>query len=125
MFGKRLKQARELRGMTQEELVSATGLRDRTGLSAIENGKRDIGVTELPTFAAALKIPISFFFAGEIRTADDQEAALLEWFRTLSKDRKDRVFEYVQDQANRELLIIGERRDPKRSSPDKGRREDD
>lgn len=112
--------------MTQDEVVAATKLRDRTGLSAIENGKRDIGVTELPVFARVLKVPIAYFFEGDLSTANDQEAALLEWYRVLSDDRKKRVFEFIEDQAKRDdPLVIGERRDPKRSTPDKGRRDED
>lgn len=54
-FGERIRYYREARGMSQKELAATVG-RSHPMLSAIENGKRQIHVDELVTFARALAV---------------------------------------------------------------------
>lgn len=62
-FGCRLKQNRELKGLTQESLAEKAGL-DRTYLSDIERGTRNPGIRNVITIIGALGIPPSDFFGG-------------------------------------------------------------
>lgn len=103
-LGKRLKQARESRGITQDELVERMGYKDRTAISEYENGKRRIYAHELPNLAEALETPIISLFGDSLSVDDDQEAYLLEWFRRIPDDRKQRAFTVLEQVKP---LIIG------------------
>jgi transcriptional regulator with XRE-family HTH domain len=126
VFGARLKATREQKGMTQEELIAKLGKKDATAISEYENGKRRLAAFELPDYARALEVPIVSLFMDALEAETDKEAALLEWFRMLPDDRQQRVFEFTEDQAARlPSRMIGDQRDPKRSTPSKGRRTGD
>jgi transcriptional regulator with XRE-family HTH domain len=56
MFGCRLRQLRASRGMSQEELGALAGL-DRTYISGVERGLRNLGLINLYKIAQALGIP--------------------------------------------------------------------
>ena len=55
--GERLRHERAVWGWTQDDLASATGM-DRTKITRIEIGERDVKADELAAFAAALQIPM-------------------------------------------------------------------
>jgi transcriptional regulator with XRE-family HTH domain len=103
-FGERLKQARESRNLTQEEVVERFGRKDATAISEYENGKRRLAAFELADYAAAIGVPITYFFE-EVIPEDELEFAVIEWFRTLPDETaKRRVFQFIQDTAP---FIIG------------------
>ncbi|WP_414727864.1 helix-turn-helix domain-containing protein [Zhongshania aliphaticivorans] len=56
MFGCRLRQLRASRGMSQEELGALAGL-DRTYISGVERGLRNLGLINLYKIAQALEVP--------------------------------------------------------------------
>lgn len=124
ILGGRIKEARLRAKLTQDELAEKWGKQQRA-ISEYESGKRQFGAAELLDLSEILDIPATFLFAGELRTANDQEAALIEWYRQLDDKAKDRVFKYLQFEAQQAPLVIGEQRDPARSTPDKGRRDSD
>jgi transcriptional regulator with XRE-family HTH domain len=64
-MGQRIREAREGLGLTQEELGTLIG-RNRETISHYEIGNRAIAVTELPTLAQALKVPVGYFFGDEV-----------------------------------------------------------
>ena len=57
----RVAEARELAGLTQEQVSAATGL-GRTVIAKIEAGSRKLGATELVVLAEALDRPVDWFF---------------------------------------------------------------
>ncbi len=58
-FGERLRDLRRERGISQEELADRAGL-DRTYVSGIERGKRNVGLVNIVRLARALSVsPIS------------------------------------------------------------------
>jgi repressor LexA len=81
-LGVRIKRAREQRGLSQEDFAQLIK-RDQRAVSEYENGKRRISVTELPTFARVLNVPLLFFFEGELELTD-LDRLLLEEFHRLS-----------------------------------------
>lgn len=99
--------------MTQDDLVERLGgKRYPSDISEYEHGKRRLAVVDLPDFARALDVPITYFFE-EVLPEDELETALLEWFRMLPSERaKRRVFTYMQQTAH--LIIGGE---PESSAP--------
>lgn len=60
-FGARLRELREARGMTQEDLADAAGLA-RPVIGYIERAERDFGVSHLFDLANALGVPVSDLF---------------------------------------------------------------
>ena len=57
-FGKRLRHLREVRRMSQEDLAHEAEL-DRTYVSSVERGKRNISIENVARLAKALGIPPS------------------------------------------------------------------
>lgn len=64
IFGKALKKKRLLAGLSQEELADQCDL-DRTYISSIERGKRNLSLRNIYRLASALDIEVSDFFKEE------------------------------------------------------------
>jgi transcriptional regulator with XRE-family HTH domain len=95
VLGERIRLARERQGISQEELADFIE-KDQRAVSDYELGKRRIAVTDLPGLAHALRVPILYFFEGELDTKD-MERALLEEFQQLSTlESKQAVVEVVR-----------------------------
>lgn len=62
-FGARLHELRKARDMTQEELSFAAGL-DRSYLSAVEGGKKNLSLVNIHRIARALGVATSELFNG-------------------------------------------------------------
>ena len=62
IFGRGLRQFRQERGYSQEELAFRTGLH-RTYISSAERGERNVSLVNLERLATALGIAIGDFFA--------------------------------------------------------------
>ncbi|WP_296131175.1 helix-turn-helix transcriptional regulator [uncultured Corynebacterium sp.] len=60
-FGSRLRELRAERDVSQEQLAHTTGL-DRTYISGIERGKRNVSLENIVKIADALDVPVSLFF---------------------------------------------------------------
>jgi transcriptional regulator with XRE-family HTH domain len=65
-FGKRLRSIRSERGLSQEELGSMAGL-DRTYISGIERGVRNVGLINIFRIAAALEISVQDLFRSSAK----------------------------------------------------------
>ena len=63
-FGKRLRELRRAKGISQEALAYEAGL-DRTYISSIERGKRNVSLENIARLAQALGVKIRTFFADE------------------------------------------------------------
>jgi transcriptional regulator with XRE-family HTH domain len=57
-FGKRVRERREAKGLSQEAFAAAAGL-DRTYISGIERGKRNLSLRNIEIIARALGTSIS------------------------------------------------------------------
>lgn len=79
-LGKRLKEAREYVGITQEEAANHLNVR-RSAISEMEAGKRGVGALEMKSLAALYERPTSWF-TGEIEQHVPEDVAFLA--RTVS-----------------------------------------
>ena len=61
--GKRLRRRRRLLGMTQQDLAGMVGVRFQQ-IQKYETGTNRISASRLWDIAAALDVPVSFFFEG-------------------------------------------------------------
>jgi transcriptional regulator with XRE-family HTH domain len=95
ILGARIRQARESRGLSQEELASLVS-RDQRAISEYENGKRKLAAADIPTFAEVLDVPILYFFEAEMNL-EDMDRAMLSEFRELpTSEAKKAAIEVVQ-----------------------------
>jgi transcriptional regulator with XRE-family HTH domain len=60
-FGKNLRRLREKRGVSQEALANDAGL-DRTYVSSVERGRRNVSLENIGRLAKALNINITELF---------------------------------------------------------------
>lgn len=63
-FGQRVRELRARSGMSQELLAYRAGL-DRTYISGVERGERNISIVNMEKIAAALQVSIGYLFSGE------------------------------------------------------------
>ena len=59
--GKRVKELRNKLGISQEEFADLAGL-DRTYITSVECGKRNISIVNIEKLAKALKVSLAEFF---------------------------------------------------------------
>lgn len=62
-FGDRVRTLRRSRGLSQEALADLAGL-DRTYISGIERGKRNVSLRNIDLIARALKVRVRDLFKG-------------------------------------------------------------
>ena len=62
--GKRVKELRNNLGLSQEELANIVEL-DRTYITSVERGKRNISIVNIEKLANALNVTLSVFFEFE------------------------------------------------------------
>ena len=68
-FGKRVRQLRQAKGLSQEDLAGLCQL-DRTYISSLERGKRNVSLRNIAVIVNSLNISLSQFFEGI--TGDDE-----------------------------------------------------
>ena len=95
VLGRRIREAREQLGMSQEDLAMKIG-RDQRAVSEYENGKRRISVTELPTFAQVLQVPVMYFFEGDNVMDDFDMRVLAEFHRLLEPEDKSLAIDLLR-----------------------------
>lgn len=61
LVGKRVKELRNKLGVSQEELADLAGL-DRTYITSVESGRRNISIVNIEKLANALKVTVKEFF---------------------------------------------------------------
>ncbi|MEK0316119.1 helix-turn-helix domain-containing protein [Cohnella sp. 56] len=63
-FGSKIRELRARCGMSQEMLANRAGL-DRTYISGVERGQRNISIDNIQRIAAALRVSMAYLFSGE------------------------------------------------------------
>src|SRR4051812_23018001 len=84
LLGKRIKDARTRKGLSQAQLGKAIG-KDQRAVFEYEVGERRISVTDLPNLASALDVNILYFFQETV-SQNDLDQSLLAAFHKLSSD---------------------------------------
>jgi transcriptional regulator with XRE-family HTH domain len=65
VFAKRLRQIRQIRGLSQEQLADLVGLH-RTYVGSVERGERNVSIDNMDRFAQALEIDLTELLTEEI-----------------------------------------------------------
>ena len=87
---KRIRQRRELLGMSQDELSRKLGYKSRSSINKIEKGENDIPQSKIVAFAEALDTTPEYLMGWNDRAnvASKEETKLLEGFNSLTKEGK-------------------------------------
>lgn len=95
VLGRRLKQARQSAGLSQEQLgiqAELDPMSASTRMNRYELGVRVPGFELVERFAAVLNVPATYFYA-----AKDDEAELLLDFHSLSADERVECLQFVKN----------------------------
>lgn len=88
LLGRRIKDARNGKNLSQDQLGKALG-KDQRAIYEYEAGTRRLPVTDLPKLASILNVNILYFFQDEV-SQDDLDQTLLIAFHTLPSDSAKR-----------------------------------
>lgn len=91
VIGKRLKEARQKAGLSQEQLGVRAGIEEDSAsarMNRYERGTRSPGFELLQRIGEVLELPVTYFYAS-----DDNEAQLLVAYYRLPADAKSRLLE--------------------------------
>lgn len=102
-FGKRLKFYREKANLSQDELARACGYSDRSSITKIEKGERDLSIDKLKPICIALGVSPMVFFEDKYVENSIHESNLLSLFRKLSERGKEDVLNFTEYQLQREI----------------------
>ena len=90
IVGNRIKQERERRGMSQQQLADAVELGNRSQINKIESGARKVDSLELRRFSDTLGVPMDAFFdqaRGEVLAlARGEDDRMTQWALDLLGD---------------------------------------
>ena len=93
-FGERVKQRRELLGMSQDELAQKCGYTSRSSIAKIETGHVDLpGTKKLALFAAALKTTTSYLVSG----ISEDEISWVKISPIQNSDADDETMRYAEE----------------------------
>ncbi|RJP32111.1 MAG: XRE family transcriptional regulator [Actinobacteria bacterium] len=102
-IGRKIQQAREEAGLTQDELASRLGI-TQAALSNYELGKRRLHLANLNRIAKELSRPIAFFIDEPEPAPDPHEEALLDesisemislWYE-MPEDERQYLLDYIR-----------------------------
>jgi transcriptional regulator with XRE-family HTH domain len=95
VLAKRLKEARQLKGLSQERLGVLAGIDEFSSSARVnqyERGKHAPDWLTVERLAGVLDVPVAYLYA-----VDDDEAQLLLKFHGLSAPLRDRVLRFIDE----------------------------
>lgn len=102
-IGKRIKEKRELLGMTQEELAQKLGYRNKSSIAKIETGTNDIVQSKVVEFAKVLNTTVAFLMGWDepnimekYQNASPKIEVLVEIANNIPSSQLDRLLSYAQ-----------------------------
>lgn len=109
-FGQRLKEIRNLKGLSQEQLSHITDI-DRSYISDVERGLRNISIENVTALADALEVPVYQLFLGQNNLLERWDINLSQLEELILKNPSLRGFliGYLAEAKVRELLAKDKR----------------
>lgn len=106
----RIKQLREMQGISQAELARKCGYSNRSTIAKIEKGERNLTANKIQTIANALgvspllliddkQLNIKAYTNEKITKADSE---LLELLKKIPKKKKEEIIEYLKFLVNKD-----------------------
>jgi len=93
--GRRLKEAREFLGLSQEVVANHLGV-PRPAISAIEGGKRNVTVLELKQFSQLYRRSYDYFLEDDPGEADETVFALFKTAKDLNDVDREQVLRFAE-----------------------------
>ena len=93
--GKRIQDARDKAGLTQEQLAIAVGYKSATAISFIESGERKLRVSELEKIADVLHSDIQYLLRGTANQKVTVKMALRAEHKDLTQDSLSRIESFI------------------------------
>ena len=81
----RIREARLAKGMTQEELANALGLKSRTSINKMEKNTYEIGLDRIKEIAKVLEVDPDYLVFGD---SDDKKDEINRLFDLLTEQQK-------------------------------------
>jgi transcriptional regulator with XRE-family HTH domain len=106
--GRRVKARRLERDQSQSELADQIGVTFQQ-VQKYERGVNRIGASRLQKISEALEVPITFFFAGPVRTALPNAAfpdSVVGKLQTLEAVRLIKAFNKIRSRKARQLIVF-------------------
>lgn len=94
-IGKRIKQLRELKKLTQEQFEEVSGINARY-LSALELGQKNVTIQVLEKVSKALDIELIDLFYFESKDSRAPDVDLNSVFKTVSPEEKKKILKVLQ-----------------------------
>ena len=96
-IGRRVKEARDEFGLTQEKLATAVGVGTKH-LNRVENGKKHGSDRLLKKIGRVTGKPLSFFYGDALlpKDASEEEMKILLMFRSATLDQKKTIKMFMQ-----------------------------
>ncbi len=94
-LGRRLREAREYLGLSQEQVADHLGI-PRPSVSTIEAGKRRISFQEIKRLAELYRRPLSYFSDEGPPPSDETTDALFRTTQELSSADREQVLRFAQ-----------------------------
>ncbi len=98
LIGRRLREAREVLGLTQEQAAAALGVQ-RTSVTSMEQGKRNVSASELARLSSIYRRSVEWLLGRE-ESPTVEGSALLRATKGLSDSDKEQVLRFAQFLAN-------------------------
>ena len=99
MIGELVKRRREELGLTQEELATRCGYKDRSTITRIEKNDNDVNQTKLKRLADALEVDVMYFIKEDTPTVPPRIEEYIKKFMELSPDKQDAIAKYIDFMA--------------------------
>jgi transcriptional regulator with XRE-family HTH domain len=93
-LGQRIRQIREERGISQEQLADLIA-RDQRAVSLYESGQRRIYAHDIPKIAQALDVPLAYLF-DDVVTEGDLDSILLKEFHRFDTGTRKKMIEIMR-----------------------------
>lgn len=95
----RIKESRLAKGMTQDELAKALGLKSRSSINKMEKNAYEIGLDRLKEIARVLEVDPDYLVFGD---AEDKKEEINELFGRLTEAQQDAALAFLRTMiANR------------------------
>jgi transcriptional regulator with XRE-family HTH domain len=94
-LGRRLRDAREFLGLSQEQVADFLGM-PRPSVSAMEAGKRRVSFQEMNRIAQLYRRPLSYFSGDDVNEGDATSEALFRATQDLSSTDREQVLRFAQ-----------------------------
>ena len=93
--GRKLRELRKDRQMTQADLASRIGVQ-QSDLCRMESGQYRVSLDTLVKILAELQVPISEFFQEQLGNLTTEESHLLRTYRDLSDVRREEIRRFIR-----------------------------